>query len=70
MESRVGSGELVSFMMKGDLGAAEDYGVAALVFHAGDDLLELGDGFGREDAVDELVEDDAVDFVAVGGVGA
>ena len=33
-------------------------------------MLEVGDGNGREDAADELVEDDAVDGFAVGGVGA
>lgn len=55
---------------EGDFGAAEDYGVAAFLLHAGDDALEGGDGFGLEDAVDELVHDDAVDGLALGGVGA
>ena len=40
---------------EGELCAAEDYGVAALVFEALDDLLEGGGGFGLGGAVDELV---------------
>jgi len=55
---------------EGDFGAAEDYGVAAFVFHAGDDALEGGDGVGFEEAVDEFVHDDAVDGFALVGVGA
>lgn len=53
-----------------DLGATEDDGVAALVLEAGDDLLEGGDGFGFEDAIHELIEDDAVDGLALVRVGA
>ena len=70
VESRVGSGELVSFMRRGISVQPRTTASQPSIFHACDDLLEVGDGFGREDAVDELVEDDAIDFVAVGGVGA
>ncbi len=55
---------------KRDLGAAEDYGVAAFLLETRDDLLEGGDGFGFEDSADELVEDNAVDGFAFAGVGA
>jgi hypothetical protein len=48
-----------------NLSAAEDDGVAAFLLEAGDDFLEGGDGFGLEDAVNEFVEDDAVDGVAL-----
>src|SRR5207245_5772377 len=47
-----------------DLGAAEDDGVAALAFHARDDLLEVGDGGPRENTVNEFRHDDAIDLVA------
>ena len=49
-----------------ELGAAQHDGVAALDLHALDDLLQVGDRVGLEDAVDQLVHDDAVDLLALG----
>ena len=49
-----------------DLGAAQHDGIAALVLHALKHLLEVGDGFRLEHAVDQLVHDDAVDLLALG----
>jgi len=52
-----------------DLGAAEDDRVATLVLHPSDDPLKTSDRLGLEDAVNELIHDDAVDFFALGAVG-
>ncbi len=39
------------------------------IFHPSDDPLKGSDRLGLEDAVDQLIHDDAIDFVAFGGFG-
>ena len=53
-----------------NLGAAEYDSVAALIFHPSDDPLKGSDRLGLEDAVNQLIHDDAIDFFAFGGVRA
>jgi hypothetical protein len=52
------------------LGAAEDDGVAALLFHPSDDPLMVSDCVGLEDPVNQLIHDDAIDFFPFRGVRA
>jgi hypothetical protein len=68
IESRQGRVRVVH--QQGDLGAAEHDGVAARLFHTRDDALMVSDRFGFEDAVNQFVQDDAIDFFALVGVRA
>src|SRR5207253_2541393 len=51
-----------------NLGAAEYDGIATLIFHPSDNPLKVSDRLGLEDAVNQLIEDDAIDLFAFAGV--
>ena len=47
-------------------GAAKHHGIAALIFHSSNDLLMKRDRIGFENTSNQLLHDDAIDFVAFG----
>ena len=65
-----GKGRVCVAEDEGNLGAAEDNCLTTLMLHARNDLLEGGDGFWFENAVDELVHNDAIDSFALCEVGS
>jgi hypothetical protein len=51
-----------------DLGAPEYNRVAASILHLSDDTLKVHNGLGCENAIDQLIHDEAINFFAFGGV--